>query len=252
MPSSSRRISIRLDTHRYPAVWTGEVTELVGLLVESRGPAVAIGDFCEIQTSGGRIIRTQVIGFRNGRVLSMPLEETDGLQLGDTIVARSDEARVAVGPGLLGRVLDGFGHPMDGGPPIDAADLYDLYKAPPSPLEREHIVERLVTGVRAIDSLLPCGKGQRIGIFGGSGVGKSTLLGAMSRHNSADVSVIALIGERNREVRAFLEHELGPEGMRALRSRGRHLRPSRARARSRLLRRACRSRSISATRAPTC
>jgi len=181
--------------------------------VESRGPAVAIGDFCEVVTLSGRTIRTQVIGFRNGCVLSMPLEETDGLQLGDTIIARSDQARVPVGPGLMGRVLDGFGLPMDGGPPIEAVDAYDLYKAPPSPLAREHIVEQLVTGVRAIDSLLPCGKGQRVGIFGGSGVGKSTLLGAMSRHNSADVSVIALIGERNREVRAFLEHELGAEGM---------------------------------------
>ena len=193
--------------------WTGEVTELIGLLVESRGPSVAIGDFCEILTLSGRSIRTQVIGFRNGCVLSMPLEETDGLQLGDIIIARSDQARVPVGPGLIGRVLDGFGLPIDSGPPIESVAAYDLYKAPPSPLAREHIVEQLVTGVRAIDSLLPCGKGQRVGIFGGSGVGKSTLLGAMSRQNSADVSVIALIGERNREVRAFLEHELGPEGM---------------------------------------
>jgi FliI/YscN family ATPase len=196
-----------------PTVCTGVVTELIGLLVESAGPAAAIGDFCEIRTLVGRNIRTQVIGFRNGRVLSMPLEETDGLQLGDPIVARGDEARVPVGPGLLGRVLDGFGQPMDGGPPIDATALYDLYRSPPSPLDREHIVEQLVTGVRAIDGLLPCGKGQRMGIFGGSGVGKSTLLGVMSKRNSADVSVIALIGERNREVREFLEHELGPEGM---------------------------------------
>ncbi|HKW98381.1 MAG TPA: FliI/YscN family ATPase [Bryobacteraceae bacterium] len=195
-------------------VWSGEVVELVGLLIESRGPAVAIGDFCEILASGGRIIRTQVIGFRNGNVLSMALEEIDGLRLGDRIVARAEQARVGVGPALMGRVLDGFGHPLDsiGEPEVSA--FYDLYKAPPNPLEREHITEPLVTGIRAIDGLLPCGRGQRIGIFGGSGVGKSTLLGAMSRHSSADVSVIALIGERNREVRAFLEHELGPEGMR--------------------------------------
>ena len=195
-------------------VWAGEVVELVGLLIESRGPAVAIGDFCEILASGGRIIRTQVIGFRNGNVLSMALEEIDGLKLGDPIVARSEQARVGVGPALMGRVLDGFGHPLDslGEPEVPAS--YDLYKPPPNPLEREHITEPLVTGLRAIDGLLPCGRGQRIGIFGGSGVGKSTLLGAMSRHSSADVSVIALIGERNREVRAFLEHELGPEGMR--------------------------------------
>jgi len=195
-----------------PFRWTGEVTEVVGLLVESRGPNVAIGDFCEIATSGGRRIRTQVIGFRNQRVLSMPLEETDGLQLGDSVLARSEDARVDVGPGLLGRILDGFGKPIDGGPPIDTPQSYSLYGTPGSPLDREHITQPLVTGIRAIDSLLPCGKGQRIGIFGGSGVGKSTLLGCMSRHNSADVTVIAMIGERNREVRGFLENELGPEG----------------------------------------
>ena len=195
-----------------PFRWTGQVTEVVGLLIESRGPSAAIGDFCEVRTAAGRSIRTQVIGFRNGRVLSMPLEEIDGLQLGNEVTARSEDARVDVGIGLLGRVIDGFGKPMDGGPPIVAEDAYSLYGKPVSPMDREHITEPLVTGVRAIDGLLPCGKGQRIGIFGGSGVGKSTLLGSMSRHNSADVTVIAMIGERNREVRAFIENELGPEG----------------------------------------
>jgi flagellum-specific ATP synthase len=210
-----------MDIERYlaaleqtdPVEWTGKVSQLIGLLVESEGPAAAIGDFCEIVVSGGRRIRTQVIGFRDGRVLSMPLEETDGLQLGDRIIARKEAARVAVGKGLLGRVLDGFGKPMDSKPPIDAEDAYDLFTAPPGPLEREPIDSALITGIRAIDSLLTIGKGQRIGIFGGSGVGKSTLLGAMSRHNSADVSVIALIGERNREVRDFLEHELSEDGL---------------------------------------
>lgn len=195
-----------------PYRWTGTVVELVGLLIESEGPAAALGDFCEIHCADGRRIRTQVMGFRNHRVLSMPFEETSGLQLGDLIVARKQDARVEVGPGLLGRVLDGFGRPMDEGPPLEAQTPYELYRPPPGPLEREHIVQPLVTGIRAIDSLLPCGKGQRVGIFGGSGVGKSTLLGAMSRHNFADLSVIALIGERNREVRAFLDHELGEEG----------------------------------------
>jgi FliI/YscN family ATPase len=193
--------------------WTGTVTALVGLLVESSGPAAAIGDFCEVLTANGRRIRMQVIGFRNDRVLSMPLEETDGLQLGDPIVARGAEAKAAVGRGLLGRVLDGFGKPLDGKGPVEAEDYYDLYRQPPGPLERVPISEPLVTGIRAIDSMLPCGKGQRLGLFGGSGVGKSTLMGAMSRQNSADVSVIALIGERNREVRGFIEHELGPEGL---------------------------------------
>jgi FliI/YscN family ATPase len=199
----------RIETHRL----TGTVTELIGLLIESNGPAAAIGDFCEIATRGGRIIRSQVIGFRNGRVISMPLEETDGLHLGDPITARQDDARMDVGPQLLGRVLDGFGRPLDTLGPLGASEAYDLYTAPPGPLDREPIQDTLVTGIRAIDSLLTCGKGQRIGIFGGSGVGKSTLLGAMSRQNSADVSVIALIGERNREVRDFIEHDLGTAGM---------------------------------------
>jgi len=193
--------------------WSGHVTELVGLLVESQGPSAAIGDFLEVSTAGGRSVRTQVIGFRNGRVLSMPLEETGGLQLGDTVVSRPGEALVHVGPQLLGRVLDGFARPLDDLGTVHGGEQYELYRVPPGPLEREPISDALVTGIRAIDSLLTCGKGQRIGIFGGSGVGKSTLLGSMCRHNSADVSVVALIGERNREVRDFLEHELGPAGL---------------------------------------
>src|SRR5579864_6650217 len=199
----------RIETCR----WTGTVTELVGLLVESNGPAVGVGDFCEITTENGRLIRTQVIGFRDGHVLSMPLEETDGLHLGDAITGRKDDARMEVGPQLLGRVIDGFGKPLDGLGPIGAKETYHLYASAPGPLDREPIGDPLVTGIRAIDSLLTCGKGQRIGIFGGSGVGKSTLLGQMSRYSSADVSVITLIGERNREVRDFIEHELGPDGL---------------------------------------
>jgi len=196
-----------------PLRWSGRVQELVGLVVASDGPAAGIGDFCEICTAGQRLVRAQVIGFREGRVLLMPLEETGGLQPGDAVIARPGESRIAVSPQLLGRVLDGFGNPMDGGPAIEPEAFYDLYAPPPGPLEREHITEPLVTGVRAIDGLLPFGKGQRIGIFGGSGVGKSTLLGALARHNSADVSVVALIGERNREVREFIEKELSPEGL---------------------------------------
>ena len=197
-----------------PMLQVGEVVEMAGLLIESAGPAAAIGDFCEIAASGGNSVRSQVIGFRDGRVLSMPLEETGGIELGNRVVARRDAARVAVGPGLIGRVLDGFGRPIDHGPRIEAHGAYDLYSAAPGPLDREHITVPLQTGLRAIDSLLPVGRGQRIGIFGGSGVGKSTLLGSMARNNSADITVIALVGERNREVRAFLEHEMGPEGMR--------------------------------------
>src|SRR5581483_1195938 len=136
-------------------------------------------------------------------VLAMPLEEPEGLHLGARVVARSEDARLTVGPGLLGRVLDGFGLPIDGGPPVEGADSYPLYSPPPNPLTRRNITERLVTGLRPIDALLACGKGQRIGLFGGSGVGKSTLLGMMARGTSADVAVIALVGERGREVRSF-------------------------------------------------
>jgi flagellum-specific ATP synthase len=191
----------------------GEVVELVGLIVESRGPSAAIGDFCEIRTRGGRRIRSQVIGFRGGRVLSMPLEEIGGLTLGDPIVARGGEGEVDVSTGLLGRVVNGFGALMDNGSPVISTETRHLFAVPPNPLSREHINQRLATGIRVIDGLLPCGKGQRIGIFGGSGVGKSTLLGSMARSSSAGVNVIALIGERNREVREFLEHDLGEDGM---------------------------------------
>jgi FliI/YscN family ATPase len=209
--------------------WTGTVTQAVGLLIESIGPLVGVGDFCEVETAGGRRIRVQVVGFRDQRVLSIPLEETDGIHLGDTIVARPEAARVEVGPHLLGRVIDGFGNCIDPGQhapsslPTNAGlpaflrnarrQNYDLYRQPANPLARENIRKPLPTGIRVIDGLLPCGQGQRIGIFGGSGVGKSTLLGAMARHNAADVSVIALIGERNREVREFIENDLGPEGI---------------------------------------
>jgi FliI/YscN family ATPase len=197
------------------ARWTGEVTEVVGLLVQSRGPSVAVGAVCEIRSvRTSRAVRAQVIGFRDGRVLLMPLDDLDGIQMGDRVVACGDAASsVGVGPALLGRVLDGFGQPIDGGPALDVCDRYPIWRPAPGPLERTHITDSLVTGVRVLDGLITCGKGQRIGIFGGSGVGKSTLLGSMSRHNFADVTVIALVGERNREVREFIDRELGPEGM---------------------------------------
>ena len=188
----------------------GHVAEVVGLTVESVGPPVALGDVCELRAADGREIRCSVIGFRRGHVVSMPLDQMDGIRVGDSIVGRREAGRLRVGPGLLGRVLDGFGEPMDEGGPI-RGELYNLHADPPPALAREHITEPLVTGIRAIDSFLPCGKGQRVGFFGGSGVGKSTLLGSITRHNQSDVTVIALIGERNREVRAFLEQEMDPE-----------------------------------------
>lgn len=196
-----------------PLVVGGHVTQVTGLLVESKGPASSIGGLCQIQCATGQRIRTQVIGFRDGKILSMPLEEQSGIQLGDVVVARKDQSGVGVGQGLLGRILDGFGDPIDGGPPLQLDTRYEIERRAPGPLEREPIEDRLVIGIRAIDSLLPFGKGQRVGIFGGSGVGKSTLLAAMARQSSADVTVIAMIGERNREVRDFLEKELSREGL---------------------------------------
>jgi len=203
---------LRIATETSTFQWTGRVVELVGLLIVSEGPAAAIGDFCEIRTAK-RAVRVQVTGFRDGRVLSMPLEETDGIQLGDRIVLRPESSLVRTGPALLGRVLDGFGQPMDQGPRLETEEGYELMAAPAGPMERAPINETLTTGIRAIDSLLPCGKGQRIGLFGGSGVGKSTLLGQLVKQSSAEVAVVGLIGERNREVQGFIEHELGADGM---------------------------------------
>jgi len=216
MQESSLREALQAKIARVqsinPVRASGVVTDVAGLVVESQGPPASMGDLCEIETPSGRV-RTQVIGFRGNRVLSMPLDELDGVQLGAPIVQRAEQARVAVGGELLGRVLDGFGVPIDGRGPLQCSQFYELNKPPPGPMSREPIVAPLGTGVRAIDALLPCGRGQRVGIFGGSGVGKSTLLAALARHSEADVSVIALVGERNREVKAFIDENLGPEGL---------------------------------------
>src|SRR5579863_1243131 len=152
MPTSGIDLSTYVNqvTRSNLLPWTGEIVEVVGLLLASRGPAAAVGDFCEVLTSSGRRIRTQVIGFRNGNVLSMPLEEVDGIQLHDPIVARQGDSAVPVGPELIGRVVDGFGNPIDRKPRIRAAAQYPLYGSAGSPMDREHITESLSTGVRAI------------------------------------------------------------------------------------------------------
>lgn len=191
----------------------GVVTKVVGPTIESQGPVVSVGDLCEVETGAGGLVRAQVVGFRGNRVLSMPLEETGPLRLGSMIVARPTGARAPVGSGLLGRVVDGFAHPLDNRGALHCEEFRSLYRAAPGPLEREPVSQPLSTGIRAIDGLLTCGRGQRVGIFGGSGVGKTTLIGAVARYSTADVNVIALIGERNREVRAFLEQTLGAEGL---------------------------------------
>lgn len=191
----------------------GVVAEVVGSVVESEGPLVAVGDLCEVETADGGKTRTQVVGFRGSRVVSMPLDEGGQLQLGSRIVARNAKARAPVGASLLGRVVDAFGIPIDSAGPLPCSEFRHLYQPAPGPMDREPISEPLATGVRVIDGLLTCGKGQRVGIFGGSGVGKSTLLGALAKNSSAQVNVIGLIGERNREVRGFIEETLGVEGL---------------------------------------
>ena len=193
--------------------WTGQVTSMSGLVIRSHGPASAVGEYCEICSADGRSILAQVIGFDDSEVLLMALEEVEGLQAGDKVIARGMDASVAVSDELLGRTMDSFGRPIDGRPAPETPARYKLYVSPPSPMQRAPITQALSTGIKAIDGLLTCGTGQRIGIFGGSGVGKSTLLGSMVRNSSADVCVVALIGERNREVREFIERDLGPEGL---------------------------------------
>jgi FliI/YscN family ATPase len=192
----------------------GHVVRTVGLVVESRGPRARIGELCELIGSGGQPpVPVEVVGFRDGHVLSIPLGGTSGIRPGDRIVARSSQTAITVGEQLLGRVIDGLGRPLDGRGPILGAAEYPLHPAPINPMDRDPIVAPLGTGVRAIDALLTCGRGQRLGLFGGSGVGKSTLLGMMARATAADVAVIGLVGERGREVRSFIEHDLGPRGL---------------------------------------
>lgn len=174
-----------------------------------------MGELCElVRDPRERPLPLEVVGFRDGLLQTVPLGSTTGIRPGDRIVARGRSATIAVGDALLGRVIDGLGRPLDGAGRLECPRRYPLHPPPINPLDREPIVAPLGTGVRCIDALLTCGRGQRVGLFGGSGVGKSTLLGMMARGTNADVSVIALVGERGREVRGFLEHDLGPEGLR--------------------------------------
>ncbi len=194
----------------------GRVSRVVGLLIEGHGPRATIGSQCLIYPKEGlgQPILTEVVGFRDQTVLFMPFGETRGIGPGCRIIARGDPAGCRVGDELLGRVVDGLGEPIDGRGPLQTKTIYPLYATPPHPLRRQRIQRPLDVGIRAINGLLTCGKGQRIGIFAGSGVGKSTMLGMVSRFTKADVSVIALIGERGREVREFIERDLGEDGLR--------------------------------------
>jgi flagellum-specific ATP synthase len=193
---------------------SGRVVRVVGLLIESLGPRARVGEVCEIiSASGEPPLVAEVVGFREGYLQSVPLGNTTGIRPGDRIVARGSAAAVPAGPEVLGRVIDAFGRPLDNLGPLRASAATPLQRPPVNPLTRQPIELAIETGVRAIDSMLTCGRGQRVGLFGGSGVGKSTLLGMMARGTSADVVVLGLVGERGREVRSFLEHDLGAEGL---------------------------------------
>ncbi|MGH9534521.1 MAG: FliI/YscN family ATPase [Terriglobales bacterium] len=193
--------------------WTGRVVQAVGNVVESEGPCCSVGERCLIEDRNGRQFPGEVIGFRGRTVLSMPIEKPEGLRYGDHITAWGERPGVPVGEALRGRVLDANGAPLDGGPAITPAATRAYDQAAPLPLAREPIRRALGCGVRALDGLVCCGRGQRLGIFGGSGVGKSTLVGMMARNTAADLTVLALVGERGREVREFLE-TLGEAGRR--------------------------------------
>jgi len=194
--------------------WRGRVVKAIGHLVESEGPSAALGESCEIVSSDGVAHEAEIVGFRGSTVLSMPLGSPDNFRYGDTIASWGAKPNFRVGAGLLGRVIDANGHCIDSGPEYSALGRWPLRHAGPPPLDREPITEPLGCGIRAIDAFLTCGRGQRLGIFGGSGVGKSTLIGMMARGSAADLTVLALVGERGREVRDFLENAIGEEGRR--------------------------------------
>ena len=196
-----------------PIVHSGRIEEIIGLVVHSIGPPVAVGEVCRIESPDGKHVLAEVVGFRRNKVLLMPLGSLEGIAPGYLVTALREPFRVPVGTGLLGRVMDGLGRPIDGKGPLNTDGTRPASGPAPAPLERKRILEPLATGIRAIDAMLTCGRGQRIGIFSGSGVGKSVLLGMMARNTSAQINVIALIGERGREVREFIEKDLGEEGL---------------------------------------
>ena len=193
--------------------WSGRVTHVVGNVVESAGPFCSVGECCEIQDVNGNALAGEIVGFRGSTVLSMPLAKPQGIRLGDHIVTWGSRPSVRVGPELLGRVIDATGNPLDSMGDYRAHRTMAIDGTVPLPLSRVPISEQLACGVRAIDGFLACGRGQRVGIFGGSGVGKSTLVGMMARATAADLTILALVGERGREVADFLR-ALGEEGRR--------------------------------------
>jgi flagellum-specific ATP synthase len=197
-----------------PVRVSGRVTDVIGLVIEGNGPGLPIGGLCNIERRDGHgVVPAEVVGFRKNRILLMPLGDVSGIEPGNRIVVARERQFVPVGQAMLGRVLDGLGTPLDDGGPLVVDRQVPLHGRPINPLERAPIREPLELGVRAIDAMLTCGRGQRLGIFAGSGVGKSSLLGMIARATRAQVNVVALIGERGREVREFLERDLGEEGL---------------------------------------
>ncbi|ACL70436.1 flagellar protein export ATPase FliI [Halothermothrix orenii] len=191
----------------------GHITRVVGLIIESKGPEVSIGEICLIK-NGKRSVKAEVVGFDKDKVLLMPIGEMRGINPGARVVATGEKLTVKVGEGLLGQVLNGLGQPISSGLKMrHGFTEVPVMAQPPDPLLRKRITEPLSLGIRSIDGLLTCGRGQRVGIFAGSGVGKSTLLGMAARNTEADINVIGLVGERGREVRDFIERDLGPEGL---------------------------------------
>ena len=198
-----------------PLRYVGFVTRVRGILIESRGPIAVIGEVCRIAltAAGGREALAEVVGLDGATVQLMAYSEVPGIAVGDRVTAAGRRLEVPVSTALLGRVLGPLGLPIDGKGPIDAAQRYPVMAPPPPAISRERITQRIVTGIRSIDGLLAVGKGQRLGVFAGSGVGKSTFQGMIARNTNAQINVIALIGERGRELREFIENDLGPEGM---------------------------------------
>ena len=189
------------------------MTRIVGLSVESDGPQVTYGELCYILLKNGNFVPAEVIGFKENSVILMPIGDLDMIMPGSVVVGTASSISVKVGRAIIGRVLDGLGSPIDNKELLNLDEDYSLYRDPPNPLKRKKITEPLGLGIRAIDGLLTCGKGQRMGVFSGSGVGKSTLLGKIAKESTADINVIALIGERGKEVREFVENQLGEEGL---------------------------------------
>lgn len=209
----SRKISSKIENADLIKL-NGKVTDLIGLVIVSTGPNVSLGEICTIvNKDGNEVCKCEVVGFKDGKVLSIALGEVNEISPKSEIIATGKSFKIGVGKELLGRVIDGLGRPIDGKGEIKTTSLRPLHREPPNPLERKRITSPLQTGIRAIDGLLTIGKGQRVGIFAGSGVGKSVTLGMIARNTNADINVIVLIGERGREVREFLEKDLGEEGL---------------------------------------